>query len=166
MTTTYTTTSTFTRTHARYLASKIAADLFQMKLFYGRPNDKQIETYVEEVVVLLLGGHLESVSYGFKRGEKWVVALNYSVRTGGILMNDDRSGRIVSGIDISGASWYSFLRYSQAFLRLAREEQEKVEALLPFKRSEGEEPKVVGAWVSDKSYASGGVSLQRGTFTS
>lgn len=35
-----TTTSTFTLTNARYLASKIAADLRQLRSFYGRPSSR------------------------------------------------------------------------------------------------------------------------------
>ena len=34
----YTTTETFTRTHARYIASKIAADLRKLQLYYDRPK--------------------------------------------------------------------------------------------------------------------------------
>ena len=52
MTYSYTTTSTFTRTHAIYLASKVAADLRQMQLFYGRPSNENIEAYIEELAIL------------------------------------------------------------------------------------------------------------------
>lgn len=164
MTTTYTTSSTFTRTHARYLASKIASDLRQLQLFYHQPSDKQIENYLQEAVVLLHGGYLESVSYGFKRGDEWVVALKYNVQTSGIL-SDDRSGRVAPGANVTGADWYSFLTYTPSFSRLTLEQRRRVEALLPFTRSYGEEPKATGVWTADKSYSSGGVGLQRRMFT-
>src|SRR5438132_1715499 len=98
MTTTFSTTSSFTRTHARYLASKIGADLRQMQLFYGQPSDDKIDDYMEEVVELLVGGYLDSVEYGFHRAWDWVIALRYIVRNGD-LVTDDRSGRVTSGID-------------------------------------------------------------------
>ena len=63
MSTTYTTSSTFTRTNARYLASKVAADLRQMRLFYGRPSDGEIDDYNTELIELLVGGYLDSVDY-------------------------------------------------------------------------------------------------------
>ena len=47
MTSSYSTSDTFTRTHAVYLASKVAADLKQMQLFYGKPSDGNIEAYIE-----------------------------------------------------------------------------------------------------------------------
>ena len=165
MTTTYTTSSTssFTVTHAKYLASKIAADLRQVKLFYGRPTDSEITAYITEVVVLLLGGYLASVSYGFKRDGQWMLALKYDARTGGVLLPDDRSGRVRPGVNVYGATWHSFLTYSLKFLLLSEEDQRRVRSQLPFQRSDGTEPTVSGAWLSDKSYSSGSVSLQRNT---
>jgi len=164
MTNTNTATASFTVTHARYLASKIAADLRQMKLFYNQPSDKQIEDYISEVIVLLLGGHLASVTYGFKRGDDWVIALRYTAEQSGILINDDKSGRVTPGVDVSNAYWYSFLIYSNSYSNLSSLEREKLEAQLPFKRSGADEPKISGLWTNDKSYSNGGVSIQRGTF--
>lgn len=163
MTTTYTrsSTSSFTITHARYLASKLAADLRQMQLFYGKPSDSQIDSYITEVVILLLAGCLASVSYGFKRDRQWVLVLKYDARSGGILLPDDRAGRVMPGKNVYGASWYSFLTYSSKFDYLSQEERKRLESQLPFRRSGGVEPTVSGAWISDKSYSSGTVSLQR-----
>lgn len=163
MTTSFTISSTFTRTHASYLASKIAADLFQMQLFYGRPSDKEVEDYLGEAIILLLGGYLESVAYGFKRQDNWMIALKYTAYSGGILRNDDRSGRVTPGVDISGAAWYSFLTYSQEFHNLLPAEREQIRKQLPINRTNGEEPKSNGSSSSDKSYSNGGVSLQRQT---
>lgn len=163
MSTTYTTSSTssFTVTHARYLASKMAADLRQMQLFYGKPSDSQIADFITEAVVLLLNGYLEKVTYGFKRDDQWVVALRYNAHTSGVLLADDRAGRVVPGMNISGASWCSFLEHSLAFLLLSDADQQRIEDQLPLKRTVADEPGVSGSWASDKSYSSGGVSLQR-----
>jgi hypothetical protein len=47
MSSTYTTSETFTRTHARRLAAKVAADMHQCQRFYGHLTDTQIENYEE-----------------------------------------------------------------------------------------------------------------------
>ena len=165
MTTTYTYSSTFTRTHAKYLASKIAADLFQMQLFYGEPSDTRIDDYLDEVVILLLGGCLDSVDYGFRRDGELIVALNYVVQSDGTIVDDDHSGRVPPGVDITGASWYSHLRKNSAFWSLSLAEQRRIEESLPIYRTSGEEPQTGnGIWVTDKSYSSNGVGIQRQTF--
>lgn len=48
-----TNSTTFTRTNARLIASKIAADLRQMRLFYGKPSAERVDEYVDELVELL-----------------------------------------------------------------------------------------------------------------
>jgi hypothetical protein len=165
MTTTFTKTTTFTVTHARYLASKIASDLRQMKLFYCSPNDQQIDDYLAEAMTFLLGGYLESVSYGFRCAGEWVVALKYTAHTNGLITSDNPSGGVKPGIDISNASWYTFLTYSSAFQNLQPAEKEKVTAGLRIQRTDGVEPKATGVWTADKSYSNGGVGLQRRLFT-
>lgn len=165
MTTTYTVSSTFTRTHASYLASKIASDLLQMQLFYGKPSDDEINAYLEEVVILLLGRYFDSVEYGFQKGSDWIVALKYRVRWDGTIVDDSRSGRVPYGVDIAGAHWYSYLRYSSAFCNLSTEEQERITQSLSIKRTSASEPRTGnGAWVSDKYYSSGGGGLQRDSY--
>ncbi len=59
MTYSYFTSDTFTKTHAVYLASKVAADLKQMQLFYGKPSDESIEAYINEIVLLLVNKCLQ-----------------------------------------------------------------------------------------------------------
>lgn len=165
MSTTYTvsTTSSFTLTHAKYLASKIAADLRQMQIFYGRPTDQEIEDYLTEAAVLLVSGYLKDVTYGFRSNGEWVMALKYDVRIGGVLA-DDRSGRVRPGVDVIGASWGSFLNYSDRYYGLSISERQRVHTLLPFSRSHGEEPRA-HVRTLDKTYSNGGVSLQRQMFT-
>ena len=50
--------STFTITHAKYLASKIAADLNVCSRLHGRPTVSQVESYNEELIELLRHGYL------------------------------------------------------------------------------------------------------------
>src|SRR5260221_13244773 len=110
MTSTYTISTTFTITHARYVTSKVAADLRQFQLFYGAPSDNQIEAYAEEAALLLRDGYLERVDYGFRRqnsttGSQWVLVLRYVARNGALA--NDHSGRVPPGVDISGTTFWS-----------------------------------------------------------
>jgi len=121
---TYTTSKTFTITHARYITSKVAADLRQLRLFYGRPDDDQIDAYAEEAALLLRDGYLERVDYGFRRqaanlGPQWVLLLRYVVKDG--VLDDDRSGRVPPGVDVSGTSFWSERRPTRT--RVTRSQQ-------------------------------------------
>ncbi len=40
---TITESQTFTITHARHMAAKVATDLRRLRSFYGKPSDKEIE---------------------------------------------------------------------------------------------------------------------------
>lgn len=51
MTFTTTTTQTFSLTSAKYVASKVAADLRYMRALYGKPYESEIETWIEELVL-------------------------------------------------------------------------------------------------------------------
>ena len=51
-------TQTFSVTHARHMAAKVATDLRRMQRFYGYPSDADIEAYEEELVVFLKAGYL------------------------------------------------------------------------------------------------------------
>lgn len=164
MSSTYTRTESFTRSSARYVASKVAADLKLMQRFYQRPTDAEIDDYVTELVELLAGGYLNTVKYGFKRNDGWVLALRYTARLDGTL-DDERAGRVVPGVDISGASWYSYLTYSSRWSSLSTQEQTAVQARLPFQRSGANEPSTVnGYWTEDRSYSTDGGGLRRATF--
>ncbi len=165
MTYTYTTTNSFTRTHAIYLASKVAADLRQMQLFYRQPPDSWIDAYITEVVVLLVNHVLEYVEYGFKRGNDWVVATKYTARSVLTGIADDKSGRIPPDANVSGASWASFLTYSDRWWQLPQAERDKISGQLPFQRTNGTEPSTInGSWTLDKSYSRNGIALDRGVY--
>ena len=166
MTYSYSTSDTFTKTHAVYLASKVAADLKQMQLFYGRPSDENIKAYIDELVLLLVNKCLKMVEYGFKRGDGWVVVVRYTVRSDGISVADDRSGRVPAGANISGASWQSFLDYSNTWSNLSQSERQKIRNSLPFQRTDGNEPNFgPGGWSFDKTYSRNGTALNRSVYS-
>ncbi len=56
---------TFSVTHARQIAAKVATDLKRLQRFYGQPSDGDINNYEYEVVTLLTAGYLGRVWYGF-----------------------------------------------------------------------------------------------------
>ncbi len=160
MTYSYTYSSTFTRTNAEYLASKVAADLKQIQCFYNLPSDYKIIQYIEEIVILLLSGCLKSIKYGFKRNGFWVVFVEYKAQFGNIRPNDDNPGRIYPGANIENAEWTSFLDVSHAHLSV--QEKIQITQALPFQRSEGVEPRLgSGNLRSDRYYSSGDGALQR-----
>ena len=135
MTYSYTTSSTFTRVHARYIASKVAADLRQMQLLYGKPTSSQIDDYMEELTELLAGRYLDSVEYGFRRDGKVILSLKYTAAPDGTLIADDRAGRIPTGVDISKTIWFSYLWTNSKWSALTYSERERIEQTLPFKRA-------------------------------
>lgn len=164
MTYSFTTSTTFTRTSAQYLASKVIADLRRMNSYYGKPTSTEILDYYTEVVELLVPGYLANVEYGFNRDRKRIVSLYYEVRTDGSL-TDGRSGGVYARADITGASWFSFLEYSPKWLNIPRSVRENFKSRLPIQRTEGQGPQDGnGYWVTDRSYFTDGVGAQRRTF--
>jgi HORMA domain-containing protein len=160
---TFTTTTTFTRTHARDIASRVATDLSLMHHYYGAPTLVEIEEYEAEFVELVVAGYLSRVEYGFKKNDERVVSVRYTVRAGS--GEPERAGRVVGTADVSGASFFSFLSYSGEFLNLSDVERSNFKKALPFERSFGTEPgNGSGYWVSDRTYGAGGVSAARESF--
>ena len=155
-------TRTYTATDSKYLGSKIAADLKQLQLLYGEPSDLQIEQYVGEFISLLKDGYLKNCSYGFKKIGKYIVGVSYEIAT--LTGTDNNPGRIPVEIDISGASWGSFLEYSDAFESLPLAQRIAIKDALPIQRSDGQNPASGVAASYDKSYSSGEVELKRKTF--
>src|SRR3546814_17027368 len=60
-------TESFTVTHARHMAAKVATDLKRMQRLYGSPGDATIATYEAEVTEFLKAGFLGTVMYGYRR---------------------------------------------------------------------------------------------------
>jgi len=161
----YTGTTSFTRTHARDIASKIGADLRQMNYHYGEPSVSKIDDYLTEIIELLVAGYLLTFEDGWKTSDgRRVVSVHYRVRADGTLANN-RSGRVHSGADISNATHFNFVTYTDAFNNLSPAEQAAFKATLPHQRTPAEEPTDGnGYWVRDRSYSSGGVGAERGMF--
>lgn len=159
----YTTTynNTFTVTHADHIASKIAADLYQLFRLYGSPSESDINNYVKEISILLAGGYLKSVDYGFKKDGKWILTLCYSIDESSGIFKDDNAGKIPFGVDISNAIWGSFLWKNNRFTSLPSDEQIKIISSIPVKRSDGSDPKQGIVGLADKVYSAGGVNANR-----
>ena len=165
---TFTDTQTFTVTHARHMAAKVATDLKRMQRLYGKPSDASIADYEEEVIELLKAGMLGTVTYGYRRDDNWIEpTLQYTARDlAGISANDDDPGRIRPGADVSDASFYSYLTHNAAWHGLSEKEREDFEERLPFKRSGAPEPGVDGYLNTDRTYSSGGRALDRASVRS
>lgn len=121
----YTESSTFTVTHARHMAAKVATDLKRMQRFYGSPSDESITNYEAEATEMIRAGYLGTVTYGFRKDGNWIEpTLRYTARDlAGASANDDDPGRIRPGADISGASFYSYMTYSAAWDQLTQTQQ-------------------------------------------
>ena len=160
--------TTFTVTHARHMAAKVATDLKRMQRFYGKPGDAAIAGYETEVIEMLKAGYLGTVAYGFRRNGDWVEpTLKYTARDlANTAANDDDPGRIRPGANIEGASFYSYLTHSAAWDRLTAAEQAAFERRLPFQRGGAPEPGVDGYLSQDRTYSAGGRALDRASVRS
>jgi hypothetical protein len=163
MATTYTTT--FTLTHAKHLASKVAADLYLCSRQYGRPSAGSVQAYQEELTALLAGRFVEAYEFGFKRNEKRMLSWHYTVGPVGDLQGDSRSGGLVRGINVADASYFNFLTHNDRWVALTATEQKAIEDTLPIKRTSGFAPgDGNGYWATERSYTAGGVLMERRVF--
>jgi hypothetical protein len=165
---TSTNTQTFTLTHAKYLASKMAADLKRMQRFYNYPTDAQISAFEAELTELLKAGYLSEITYGFRRDGNWIEpTLRYTARDlSGFSGSDDDPGRVRPNADVTGAFFYSYLVTNSAFNQLSTVDQEKFDSQLPFNRSGAPAPGISGYLSQDKSYSSGRQALDRSSVKS
>ena len=163
MTYSYTQTTTFTITHARHLVAKVATDLKRMQRFYGSPSDNDIVDYAIEAVELVKDGYLGKVAYGFRRNGSWIEpTVIYSARDlMGSSAADDDPGRIRPRANMSGATFYSYLTYSDKWRTLSPADRSAYVERLPFKRTPASEPGVDGYFVRDLTYSAGGRALDR-----
>lgn len=161
----YSETETFTVTHARYIASKVATDLKRFQRFYKSPSDTGIDNYEAELVGLLQHEAVDNVVYGFKRNGLWTPAsVRYRALPGGSFVADDDPGKIRPGIDVAGSSFTSFLSYSSTWFALSPSERDKIKQALPFQRSSGTAPGLeTGYWADELNYLAGGRGLSRTT---
>jgi hypothetical protein len=170
MSSSYTTTETktFTLTHARHLAAKVAADLKRMQRLYGSISDDRINQFEGEATELLRQGYLGTVTYGFKRDGNWIEpTLRYTANELANGGTDDDPGRVRPGIDVNGATFHSYLTYNSSWWALTVEQRAAIEGQLPVQRTGQAEPQVNnGYFADDKTYSSGGRSLGRASVRS
>src|SRR5215472_750309 len=156
---------TFSRTHARRLAGRVTTDLRQSHILYRSPTESRLEEYRVELEELLTGGYVDRYQFGFKRNERAVWSLRYVVGPDGSLTSTDTAGGVPVGENITGATFFNFLTFSNSWSWLSSAERKAVEERLPFIRVDGELPSEVGGyWTQDRTYAAGGVALERSVF--
>ncbi len=162
MTYSYTQTDSWSHTHARFVAGKVAADLRQMQQEYGKPTDEHLNDLLEELVAYLADAYLDYVEYGFRFGDRWVIAHKYTAAQLGSLSTDDRSGRIRRGADITGAYWWSYLVKNDQWWDLTQTERDRYETAIRIKRTSGSDASVgPSGWAPEKAYSSGGGGVHR-----
>lgn len=160
---TTTTANTFTVVHARDMAAKVSTDLKRVQRLYGLPSDADIAAYETEVVELLRRGYLGTAFYGFRRDGKWIEpTLRYTAHELAAGEVNDDPGRVRPGLNVAGATFYSYLTYSSAWDRLSAAEQAQIKQTLPIQRVGAALPAVHnGYFADDKTYSAGGRSLAR-----
>jgi hypothetical protein len=161
-------TESFTITHARRMAAKVATDLKRVQRLYGDPSDARIANYETEITLLLKEGYLETVTYGYQRDGNWIEpTLRYTARDlAGAAANNDDPGKVRPGANIGGAEFRSYMTYNAAWDRLTDAEKEAFQKNLPFSRGNASEPGVSGYLSSDRTYSSGGRALDRSSVRS
>jgi len=158
-----TVSNTITTTDARYIAGKVASDLKQLQLFYGKPSDSDIQDYVEELVAMLPGNYVQEVKYGFEKNGEWIVALQYRATYGGGL-TDTGSGK-VPVVEIGDASFHSYLIHTNSWAALPPSRKESLLVNVGFRRTSGSDPRSNAAgWSYNKAYSVNGNGLQRGSY--
>jgi hypothetical protein len=160
-------TNTFTIADAQYLASRIASDLTQIRLYYGYLTEQKVKDLAVEAAILLKFGLLKSVKYGFRKGDDWVYYVSYYVDDLGQLQaSNDSPGDIDPTVDNTGASWYSHLEMREN-PDLNTEQVAAIKQDLPIQRTSGIEPNSNnGILNNDKSYYRNGIGLTRGQYRS
>jgi hypothetical protein len=162
---TRTATESFTLTWAKYLASKVTADMKRCQQLYGLPTDDQINNYGTELALLLRDGYVSEYEFGYTRDNKRVLTWRYTVDTSGSITTDDRPGRILSGVELLGADFFNYLWHSGAWQKLTPSERERIENYLPIKRVGRDAPgDGTGYWQADLAYSATGVALSRRSF--
>jgi len=161
-------TESFTVTHARHMAAKVATDLKRMQRLYGSPSDAGIASYDAEIIEFLKADYLGAVTYGLRRDGNWIEpTLRYTARdlAGAAAINDD-PGRVRPGANIAGATFYSYLTYGGRWGDTTAAEREAFAKRLPFQRGGAPEPGVSGYLSEDRTYSAGGRALSRATVRS
>ena len=164
MTYSTTRTSTFSITEARYVASKLGADLRNLYSRYGRPLESDIADFIEETALYLKAGYLDYVDFGFKSGTEWKLRLRYTAVAGGQL-RDDGPGGLPSAVDVASYEFFTFLNRNSAFANLTSSDKSTFELTLPVSRTPGSAPTAhAGSHSTGAQYSRGGHGLDRGIY--
>lgn len=162
----YSQSTTFTVTHAKHLASKIAADLNACSRLYNRPSIATVDDYTEELVELLRNGYLKKYEFGFQRDDKRVLSWSYTVDSSGNIQTDERAGKMFADVDLSNTTFFNFLWYTDKYFALTSAEKENFKGSHSVSRSSGDPPgDGAGYWTgTQKNYSSGGTGISRNSF--
>lgn len=162
---TRTVSETFTLTYAKYLASKVTSDMRRCQQNYGLPCDADINDYGTELALLLRDNYVAEYEFGFHINNERLLSWKYTVRNSDLAGTDDRPGKILSAVDLSGASFFNQLSHSSTWYALSESERSEIETLLPIQRIPKSDLKDgKGYWLPDLSYSAAGRSLGRQTF--
>lgn len=155
-----TASASFTITHARYLASKVATDLKRLQGLYRSydPSNAEIDSYEAELTYLLKHDAVGSVVYGYQRNGVWTPAcVRYTVDASGSIQADDDPGKVRPGHDVTNAVFTSCLSYSDSWSSRTASERAAIENASPLQRTTGSAPGLErGYWADDRSYSAGG----------
>jgi len=164
---TRTVSESFTLTQAKYLASKVTADMRRCQQLYGKPSDSEINDYGTELAILLRDGYVKSYEFGYVRAsdDERILTWRYSVDSSGNLTNNDRPGRILAGVNITGATMRNRMIRSIAWDLLSEEKRDSIEKDLPIQRVGAPDyGSSLGIWQNDLAYSATGVAMVRQTF--
>lgn len=164
MTSSLTASSTFTIADAKYVTSKLGADLLNLHARYGRPDRSTVADFVLEAALALRAGYLETVDFGFKSGDHWILRLRYrAVSSGGL--GDATPGALPRADDVADHPFHSFLCWNSKFTALTATEQRAFRDTLPIQRTSAAEPSTgAGTYSGNAEYSRNGTGLSRDVF--
>ena len=142
MSTSFTTTrsETFSIINARKLSAKVATDMHLCAQYYNRPSEDEIRNYAEELAQYLNAGYVKEYEFGFKKGNKRIVSWRYTVDENGVLTADERPGKVVPYVDISGAVFFNYLTQNSRYFELSGAQQTRFCETLPVQRTFSDPP--------------------------
>ena len=141
------------------IARQITKDLVRIQRLVARgvPTDEEIAAYSHEVAELAVNGYLKTVCHGFKRGHKWLLAIQ-------MLAAPAKNRAAVPGdfycaMSFPNSLFSSYLAYSEEWEKLPQAARENYQSRLGVKREKSRLPR--GTWDPDVIYNFAAVSLER-----
>ena len=155
---TVTESTTFTVTHARHMAAKVATDLKRMQRFYGNPSDSDIANYEVEAIELLKADISErspTASGETASGSSRRCVTRRATSQAWLRTTTTRAG-FARARDIEGATFYSYMTYSAAWNALSASRRMPSRAGCRSIGRQAPEPAVNGYLADDRTYSAGG----------